>query len=488
MSPTKSKYDVVIIGAGIGGLVCGSYLAKAGLRVLIIEKNPSVGGYCTSFRRGGFMFDSAVHSFGNFSETGAVNRIFRELSVDKYIRILRSSPSDVVRIKSFYMEVDNDPVKTMDSMIRCFPMEAQNIISFFDYVRNAKALDCFIELKGKTFIDFLQTRFYDRKIIELLSFPLGNIGLSAGMVAAFSAIMLYRDFIFDGGYYPEGGMQRLADVFSRIFSENGGELIKGVMVKTIIVKNGKTEGVICEEQTFICDCVISNCDANETFFNLIGEDKISRELVTKVRSASPSVSAYILYLGLRNDVGRFVKRCSTLWYFDDFSINDEYEAVRAGNLRIPPSYFLATFPSLHDRRLAPEGKSVMSLIVAAPFKTKDYWQSTRGEIADALIDKVDRVIPGIKEAIEIKTDATPHTLYRYTLNSRGAMCGWESSLEQVYTNRISAKTEIEGLYLTGHWATPPAGQGGIDVVIYSGRSTAKRVIAKLNRKKTAVMI
>ncbi len=63
-------YDAIIIGAGIGGLVCGCYLAKAGMKVLIVEKNAQPGGYCTSFTRGGFTFDSCVHSLGSLRPEG----------------------------------------------------------------------------------------------------------------------------------------------------------------------------------------------------------------------------------------------------------------------------------------------------------------------------------------------------------------------------------------------------------------------------------
>jgi phytoene dehydrogenase-like protein len=76
---------VIIIGAGIGGLVCGCYLAKAGLNVLIAEKNFKVGGYCTSFKRGGVLFDACIHTVGSCREDGVITNILRELEIDKEI-------------------------------------------------------------------------------------------------------------------------------------------------------------------------------------------------------------------------------------------------------------------------------------------------------------------------------------------------------------------------------------------------------------------
>ncbi|MGA1839990.1 MAG: FAD-dependent oxidoreductase [bacterium] len=83
------KYDVIIIGAGIGGLVCDNYLAKSGLKVLIIEQHHKVGGYCSSFRRGPFIFDAGVHELTHCGEKGVLGKIIRELNIDNKIDFRR---------------------------------------------------------------------------------------------------------------------------------------------------------------------------------------------------------------------------------------------------------------------------------------------------------------------------------------------------------------------------------------------------------------
>src|SRR5512139_3394531 len=88
-------YDAAIIGAGISGLVCGCYLAKAGMKVLIVEQHSKPGGYCTSFKRKGFIFDAAAHSFGGV-KYGLVGKILAELAVDKRLEIRRVDPTDII--------------------------------------------------------------------------------------------------------------------------------------------------------------------------------------------------------------------------------------------------------------------------------------------------------------------------------------------------------------------------------------------------------
>jgi phytoene dehydrogenase-like protein len=479
----KDQYDVIIIGAGIGGLVCGCYLAKAGMKVLIVERHNRVGGYCTSFRRKHFIFDAAVHSFGNFAEGKPINKIFKELNIADRIRIKRSNPSDIIKIKDFYLEIDNDFSKTQDAIIHYFPKERRNIINFFTDIKKAKALDWFIQLKNKTFLDYLHSYFHDEKLVNILSFPLGNIGLPAKMTAAFSGVILYRDFIFDGGYYPEGGMQNLANNFLNVFDSFGGDILTGVKVEKIILNKKKVIGVEADKQQIYSPYVISNCDAYQTFFKLMDPNILSRSFMSKIRKGMPSISSYILYLGLNQNIKNYLKECCTFWYFDDFNINEIYDLAINNKVSIPPRYFLATFPSMHEAKLAPQGKSILSLIVGVPFKNSKYWQSARRKMADSLTEKAKNIIDNIEDLIELKIDATPHTLYKYTLNNRGAMCGWASTLKQVYENRIDPQTEIEGLYLTGHWATPPAGQGGIDVVMYSGKTTARLVKSNFKKRR-----
>lgn len=93
---SSEEYDAIIIGAGIGGLVCGCYLAKAGMKVLICEQHHKPGGYCTSFKRKGFTFDAAAHCFGSYRKDGFVRRIFNDIGINEKVKILRYNPSDIV--------------------------------------------------------------------------------------------------------------------------------------------------------------------------------------------------------------------------------------------------------------------------------------------------------------------------------------------------------------------------------------------------------
>jgi phytoene dehydrogenase-like protein len=92
LKANKDSYDAIIIGAGISGLVCGCYLAKAGMKVLIAEQHFKPGGYCTSFKRKEFTFDAAAHSIGGLTMYGNLAKIFEELGIDQKIKIKKYDP------------------------------------------------------------------------------------------------------------------------------------------------------------------------------------------------------------------------------------------------------------------------------------------------------------------------------------------------------------------------------------------------------------
>ena len=93
----QTKYDVIIIGAGIGGLVCGCYLSRKGAKVLVIEKNSEVGGYCRSFTKNGFTFNSYIRGFVGAKKGGIFNRILVDLGLENKLKLLRPEVYDEIQ-------------------------------------------------------------------------------------------------------------------------------------------------------------------------------------------------------------------------------------------------------------------------------------------------------------------------------------------------------------------------------------------------------
>src|SRR5689334_23318970 len=163
MNPkNQENYDVIIIGAGISGLVCGCYLAKGGLKVLIIEKNDHPGGCCTSFSRNGFQFDSAAHSLGGMSPKGPIGSVLSELGIENF-QCHRTQPSYRLKVSDYTVDLYNNFKETIDILKRDFKKEANNLDDFFNFIHSA-SLVALIRLKKKTFREFLGEYFDDEKL------------------------------------------------------------------------------------------------------------------------------------------------------------------------------------------------------------------------------------------------------------------------------------------------------------------------------------
>jgi prolycopene isomerase len=471
---SKVAYDAVIIGAGMSGLVCGCYLAKAGMKVLIAEQHHKPGGYCSSFKRKGFTFDAAAHSFGSYREGGNFYAVIKDLALDKKITVRKSDPTDIVVTPDHTITFWSDRDKTIHDLENAFPGEPK-IKDFITFFSNPKPADI-AALRNKTFKDLLDLYFTDEKLKTIFACPLfGNVALPPSLMSAFTGAKIFTEFIVDGGYYPVGGMQELPNAFADRFRELGGDLMLSSPVAHIAVEDDIVTGVVLKTGVAIrSKYVISNCDARQTFLELLGEQKITPRLAEKLNMMTPSLSMFIAYLGIDNNFGTLPRCGSTLWYLPHYDLDKMYESARSPHGTELTKYLF---------RVSPDGKSILAMVNTS-YKNKQYWDDNKSNLLETLITSIEKTtVPGLSKHIVYKEAATPHTLYRYTLNSQGSAYGWESTPQQFIDPDFRVPSFIQGLYLTGHWTTYAQGLAG---VVYLGCDIAKSIIK--NRKKKGEML
>ncbi|MDW8010153.1 MAG: NAD(P)-binding protein, partial [Sulfolobales archaeon] len=123
----EDEYDVIVVGAGVGGLTCGSLLARRGFRVLVLEQHYQVGGYCSSFRRKGFTFNTGVEDVSGLWERGPVAFLLRELGLRKEDLFVKNRAAYV--FKGRVISAENFE-KFLENLLEMFPQEREGIISF----------------------------------------------------------------------------------------------------------------------------------------------------------------------------------------------------------------------------------------------------------------------------------------------------------------------------------------------------------------------
>ncbi|HEX9779853.1 MAG TPA: NAD(P)/FAD-dependent oxidoreductase [bacterium] len=472
----KSEYDAIIIGAGIAGLTCGNYLAKAGLNVLIAEKHYIAGGYCSSFKKKGFYFDAAAHYLSSCRERGQVGRLLRDHQLDGQLELMRSDPSDVVLTSDRCVQIRTKFSELISEFQRHFPKEATRIREFFKFMRDTDALTLYVTLKSKTFAEVLDGYFSDRKLKGVISILLGNIGLPSTRASALSGVFLFREFVFDGGYYPKGGMQSFVDILVGRFQKYGGTISFLTPITSVVVKHGLVQGVRIRDQLIRTRHIVATCDPHQLFSMLAPPESLNGYSEKVLHGMEPSISAFMIHIGTKKSIKEQVLHKCCVWYYPDYDIDACYLDWVKGKPNFTRGFVFASFPSFHDHNLAPPGKDSLQLIVGSPFMTREYWKQYSEAVSQKVIKHAESFIPNLSNNIEVQYVATPMTLVKYTGNYQGAMYGWASTPTQVGEGRFPETTPITGLLLAGHWAGPPAGQGGIPMVVYSGRSVASRVL------------
>lgn len=472
------KYDVIIIGAGIGGLTAGTYLSKKGYKVLILEKHDKPGGYCSSFSRSFFKFDSGAHLLGSCNEDDSFGSLLKKLDIqtdfirldptDRYVFYKDKNCPDVI-------EVSCDYSRFIAYLKNRFKAESKNIDRFFNEIckTNKPFLIPHIinKYRNTTYQEFLEIFFADKILMGILSAQCGFLGLPPNEVSAISAIFMLKMYTIDGAFYPRGGAQKLADSFAAKFKENGGTILFACEVIKIITQGNSVSGVLLKsKEVYEAGYVISNVDCRTTLSGLLNDYVLDKGIIDKLNSFEVGEPSFALYMGLNNKIDLQHKNG---WYYPDYNINECLRELLY--LHIPTNY---------DMSLV-EKKGYQIAILYTPFnfdvKKVEDWPRKKKEVADYYIRKLDNLIPGISKNVVFMEAASPKTFERYTANTNGTAYGWKQIPSQVYLNGFPQKTSLRKLYLAGHWVMPG---GGVVSVSFSGMNAARSIIKEYKRTST----
>jgi len=274
------QWDVVIIGAGMGGLICGTSLARRGKKVKIIEQHHQPGGYFTIFRRKGFTFDAAFHVMGECEEGGWFYNVLKTLDLQDRVDFCR------VNWRILYpggsIELPPGVDRVLQVLTEKFPEEREGLVRLFETMKSIrKELDqlpspgpTIEKYKMVTFQHLLDEYLNDDTLKAILSGCWPYTGLPPSKVSAvFMSGLSMVYFFSQGPFYPKGGPKALVDSIVGLFKENGGELELNSMVEEIIVEGGRAIGVRTRSGKRIgARYVVSNADARQTFNRLISQE------------------------------------------------------------------------------------------------------------------------------------------------------------------------------------------------------------------------
>lgn len=473
-------FDVIVIGSGIGGLISAGLVASQGMRPLVIEAHKSPGGYVSSFKRQGFIFDSAVDCISGTGPDGIIGRVLSLLDAESDLDFLRVEPVRRSMFPDFNVDVHSDLKIYVEELISLFPAESGGIRNFFKaagrvYEDVLAHIDIFsesrpgtlnispdvIKLKNAAYEDMLREYVSDPRLIAVLSDRCPFIGLPPSEVSALQMIMLIMSYFRLGAYRPAGGFQRLSDALVKGIKKMGGRVILGNEVKRIIHDSRSCSGVVCKNgDEFTCRYLISNGDYINTFSSLLGGTyaDMAEKLLAR---PGISTSFFIVYGSIKGEY----KGQSSIGCFPSYDLSYFFRPESAFR---DDNTIGITIASVEDSGRAPDGYG--TIVMHEMIRGNEIF-AHRGKCAELAVQRVERAMPDLKGRIEVIDTAVPATLQRYTKNHMGAAFGWK----QVPGSFAFNGHGLTNLHIAGHWGEMGS---GVLAAAYSGAKAAADILAK----------
>ena len=498
-----NDYDVVVVGAGLGGLSAATWLAREGKRVLVLERQRVPGGYASSFRRGRFEFEISLHELsglGTEADKGPLWKLFQQIGILDRVEFFH--------IPEFYRSVFPEVDITIplgreafeEEMIRHFPGEAEGLKAFsaacFDFASQAlkanrvgmkKAMSepeqypALMKYFGKTLSEVLNPMVSDEKARAVLGQIWGYYCLPPSQLSFTIYALGTVSYLRFGPAHVKGTSQSLSQAFVEVIEESGGDVWLNNGASRILATGGRVYGVITDNGEKVdCPYVVSNANPMTTCLELVGRDEIPGWYLRRLGAGSGGASTFNVYLGLDCDYRELGLKNHETFVNTGYDLDEHYRLMKSA-IEAQPAEAAVTAYNAVDPSYSPPGTTMMVITMIA---RADPWlelpperyAETKNVVADRVIALAERVAPEIRKHIEEVEVATPLTNARYTGNPAGSIIGFDETFSGTGMVRMPARGPIEGLYFSSAWVNIG---GGYEPSIVSGYLTTRKVLADM---------
>jgi phytoene dehydrogenase-like protein len=428
------RYNVVVVGSGLGGLTAANRLARCGHSVLLLEHHHQLGGLATWFKRKGHIFDVSLHGFPH----GMVktcrkywNRAIME-SIVQLKNIVFDNPQ-------FSLTTTFDRKDFTNILLDRFKISQATIDDFFNTVASMNFYDDQSMSTRELFERFFPGR---DDVHRLLMEPITYANGSTLEDPAITYGIVFSNFMNKGVFTFKGGTDHLIGMMADELVKNGVTVCKNSKVDRIVTEEGKARGVLVDDRFIEADSVVSNSGILNTIFDLTGKDAFPVEFLDRVKAVRVNTSSCQVYIGIKKeetiaDIGDLLF-VSTAEQFSSDELLDMHTGSRTFSL-----YYPKTRPG-HNRYT----------VVASMNGRFDDWdrlnagqyEAEKQAMIERTLHDLQRYIPGVRQKIDWLEAATPKTIHRYTLHTKGTSFG--TKFEGLDISRSIFKA-VKGLFHVG---------------------------------------
>lgn len=483
------QYDVIVIGGGNGGLASAATLAEKGKSVILFEKHNIPGGCGTSFRRGRFEFEVALHQLshmGTEENPGPLRELFKRYGILDEINWIQIK--ELFRVNfpdGTGLSLPAERKQCEEFLCKEFPSQADGIRKYFETVykfcaeaaefaaKSAKSIGKPGALKKaimkagfpklyptlanyglKSTQEVLDEFFTDRKLQLALSAYWCFMGVPPARFP-FAILAKCTNFYLETKpYYLTGTSMMMNQAIMEAVQKMGGTVRLNCGVKRIVLENGKAVGVIDEfGEEYRAKKIISNISPLATYGNLLLPEEIPDAAREYLKPYTVGISAITCFIGLDCSPEEIGFTTSFTLNYESLDANEDFKD--AYKLLPENDPLVATCYTVDDPSVSPEGTSV---ITAGTLKYGELWEKLlpeqyyemKYEAGRRIVARLEKMYPGFTEHIEEMEIATPLTHMRYLGHPGGAIYGYEQDLMQSVFF-FPTESKIENLEFASGW-------------------------------------
>jgi all-trans-retinol 13,14-reductase len=470
--------EIVIIGAGLGGLTAGALLSKEGHRVTLLEQHNIVGGCATTFKRKGLVCEVGLHEMDGVHTNAQIKKIFSKLGVYDNV--------EFVKVPEFFRVTTKDDTFTMpdglehakEALIVKFPHEKDAIETYFTTLQTiALSLErlqdarwyhlvlfpfffsTLLRHKGKSVSEVFEELFEDERLKVVLNANVQYYDDTPDTLSFLLHCVAQYSYYTGGGYFIKGGSGRLSDYLAQVIETNGGKVITNADAYAC-TPNKVSYTHRKQEMSIDADIIISNLSPMDTYRMFDVEYREQREIAD---------SLLTIYLGFSKNIKEvYGSEAYSNFFFDDIADFGDLRTMTQKD--ISQRGFVFVDYSQIDASLTKDADRSFGVICMIDhldeWKSlpKEAYQEKKQELEQTMIARLERHYPDISTLIDYVETGTAKTVQRYIRTPNGTAYGFRPTPRQFFKVPKVRSSKIKDLYFVGQWVIA----GGFSPSITSG--------------------